>query len=532
MSCFCLLLKESFALSQHLGDIEPSSTLPPAPHELRVHYRETQSLDPGLVFDVISSAVTHQLFSGLLTMSPDMSVMPDVARSWEVSDDGRKFIFHLREDVHWSDGVQVTAHDFEFAWKRALNPTSDNATVDVLYGIKGARSFHQSDGSNPDLVGIQALDETKFSVELENPTGYFLSLLATLALTLPIPRHIVNKYGEEWVNPENIVTNGPFRLVSWDPDKSLVLVRNEGFHGKSTGNTQRVRLLSFSGDTDVDLLKFEGNNLDVLDMSYFHPFEIEHLRQRYIEDYATFPSFSSYYVGFDVTRPPFDDPKVRRAFALAIDKEGLANVFMRGTVSPATGGFVPPGLPGHSPGIGVPYDPELARQLLADAGYKAEEDMVFHKLTALTGSEGMRMYASDYIAKQLFKNLRIKIVWKLLDFGEFVEILYDDVPNIYINGWTADYPDPNSFISSTYVARRTGWDNEEFNRLVAKAQRLMDQEKRMKIYRQAEKILMDESPIIPLFHQRGHYLVKPWVRNFFVSPMYRWDFKNIIIEPH
>jgi len=402
--------------------------------------------------------------------------------------------------------------------------------ANLLYDVKGSRAFHQGDDSNPDLIGIKALDESTLSVELENPTGYFLSLIATYFL--PVPTHMVNKFGDNWVNLENIVTNGPFKIVSWKSEQFFVLERNRNFHGNTTGNIQTVRCLAISTDIDEDLLKFEDHNLDLLDMRQFPPIEIERLRQRYIEDYAMVPNLGTFYVGFDVSRPPFDDLKVRQAFALAINKEHFASVVMMGTVSPATGGLIPPGMPGHSPGVASPYDPELARKLLADAGYNTKKDNAFQRLKALTVAHRSHNHALDYLADQWLENLGIEITWKQLEFDEFYEILDCDVPHIYLSAWTADYPDPNSFLDATSWRRTTGWDHEEFNRLVAKAKRIMDQEKRMRIYHQAEVILMEESPIIPLFYSRQHYLVKPWVRKFAISPIYDWYFKDIILEPH
>ena len=192
--------------------------------------------------NVISSAKIIQLFSGLVELRPDVGVVPDVAQSWQVLQDGKKYLFHLRDDVRWSDGKPVTAGDFEYAWKRVLGDHTTFTIPRLLYDVKGARAFHQGEVSDPDSVGVRALDEITLAVELEGPTGYFLHLLAN-AVTFPVPRHMVELHGEAWAEPENILTCGPFRLESWQPGERMTLVRNPDYHGRFTGNLECVELL-------------------------------------------------------------------------------------------------------------------------------------------------------------------------------------------------------------------------------------------------------------------------------------------------
>ncbi|MGB5932102.1 MAG: ABC transporter substrate-binding protein, partial [Anaerolineae bacterium] len=357
--------EEGFILWQRVGEVESADLLPPAPHGLRVAVIEPPTVDPSLAVDLASQIVIEQLFSGLVERSPEMSVVPDVARSWEVLDGGRKYVFHLRDDVHWSDGAQVTAGDFEYAWKRGLNPATGWSLAGLLYDVKGARAFHQGEVSDPDSVGVRALDDVNLEVELEGPTGYFLHLLA---LGYPLPRHIVEAHGASWTDLNNIVTNGPFRLTAWERGESMLLERNPAYHGRFTGNLQRVECSFLTGQPAEILQMYENNSLEILDS--LPPAEMDRARQRYAGEYVSGPFPSTNYIGFDVKRPPFDDPRVRRAFTLATDRGTLADVILRGFVFPTTGGFVPPGIPGHSPGIGLPYDPDQARRLLAEAGYQ------------------------------------------------------------------------------------------------------------------------------------------------------------------
>ncbi|MCP4538103.1 MAG: AAA family ATPase [Chloroflexi bacterium] len=515
--------EEGFGLWQRAGRMEPTTPPPPAPHAFRfAGQSEPLTLDPGLAWEAASCNVIDQLFSGLVESSPEISVMPGVAHSWEVLDGGSQYIFHLRDDVRWSDGTPVTAKDFEYAWRRVLDPATGSPNANQLYDIKGARTFHQ--GKVEDL-GVQALDETTLVVKLEGPTGYFLHLLA-FNVAYPVPRHAVEALGEAWAEAENIVINGPFRLDEWKPGKLLVLVRNPDYHGRFKGNLQRVeQFLNIEGDARLEI--YEANELDIAGLS---PAKMDRARQRHAGEYISAPSLQTLYLGFDTSRPPFDDPRVRRAIAFALDKETLADVVLRGYVSPGTGGFVPPGMPGHSAGIGLPYDPEQARQLLVKAGYPGGRG--FPGVSLLAQPDGPQV-TQEFLQAQWQENLGIEIVWEMVDdHRTLLDRLDRELPCIYLHGWVADYPDPDNFLRVCSMRLETRWRNETYEQLVEKARRVMDQAERMRMYQQADKILIKEAPIIPLFHTRLSPLVKPWVSNFPIPAIGGWFLKDIIIEPH
>ena len=217
--------EEGFNLRQRAGEMKPTVSLPSAPHALRVFWDEPSTLDPTKVVDVYAIGVTSQLFSMLVELSSEMDVVPNVAQTWEVSEGGRKYVFHLRDDARWSDGTPVIAEDFAYAWRRVLDPAAGSPAAGLLYDIKGARAFHQGKVSDPGEVRVQALNEHALVVELNEPTSYFLQLL-TYPATGPVPRHVVERYDETWTEVDNIVTNGPFRLESWQRGQSMVLVRN------------------------------------------------------------------------------------------------------------------------------------------------------------------------------------------------------------------------------------------------------------------------------------------------------------------
>ena len=512
--------QQGFALWQRAGETQSAGPPQPAPHALRMVWRDPTTLDPTVCHT--TGNVIVQLFSGLVELSPGMEVIPDVARSWEVSESGHKYVFQLRDDVPWSDGVPVTAGDFEYAWKRVLDPVTESPVANQLYDVKGARAFHQGAGARED-VGIRALDEVTLAVELEGPTGHLPQLLAH-HVCYPLPQHVVEVHGRAWTEPGNIVTNGPFKLETWGRGESMVLVRNPGYHGQFGGNVQRVELCLLS-DRSALLHKYESDGLDILGLP---PSEIDRARQLHAREYVSTPRLETGYVGFDVRQPPFDDIRVRQAFALVIDKETLAGVILRGYRFPATGGFVPPGMPGHSVGIGLPYDPGQARQLLAAAGYpggRGFPDVVF-----LTDPSHDPYVA--YLQAQWQENLGVEINCETTKWATYSDRLNREPRHIYFTGWVADYPDPDNFLRLFSLWRWSGWRDKTYDRMIEEASSVLDQGKRMKLYQQADKMLVDEAVIVPLTYSQAHLLVKPWVSKYPTSALGGWFWRDVVIEPH
>jgi oligopeptide transport system substrate-binding protein len=501
--------------------------LPPAPHPLRIPAGDPTTLDPTIADNIISSAKIHQLFSGLVELSSDAGVVPDVAQSWDVLEGGKEYIFHLREDVRWSDGRPVSARDFEYAWKRVLSEHTTFTIPRLLYDVKGARAFHQGEVSDSDSVGVRALDEVTLAVELESPTGYFLHLLAN-AVAFPVPRHVIELHGEAWAEPENIVTCGSFRLESWQPGERMILARNPDYHGRFTGNLERVELLLHDPGAATSLKMLEMYERGQLDVVGIASSEVNRVRQRHAGEFRRVPRLLTVFLQFDVNRPPFDDVRVRRAFVQATDKEALVKA-TRPDCFPAIGGFVPPGMPGHSPGIGLSYDPGQARQLLAEAGYPGGQG--FPVVECLTLPD--RADIGENLQKQWVKNLGVKIKWEMMERLPFIDRLGKHAAHLFILGWRADYPDPDNFLRARIGdIQRQRWQNKEYNSLVKQAQRSLDQEERMKLYEKAEMILAEEAPIMPVFYRSTRLLVKPWVTRFPTTGLREWFFKDVIIKPH
>lgn len=518
--------EQGFYLWQRKSEIKPVSPSIPALRPLRVTAIEPGSVNPHLAMDHPAAVLMDQLFSGLVEITPDSSVVPDVAKSWEVLEGGRKYIFHLREDVYWTDGVKLTAGDFEFAWKFSLDPARRWRPVILRYDIKGAKAYYEGEITDPNLVGVRALDDFTLSVDLEGPTSYFPYLLA-FSTMFPIPKHTVQEHGPSWTDLEKFVTNGPFKLLSWDLGKSMTLERNPIYHGSFDGNLNRVECLFLTGEGALSLRMYENDDLDIC--TGLPLVEMDRARQRYAGDYVSGPWPSTDFIGFDVSRPPFDDQLVRRAFTLATDRETLAHVALRGYAFPATGGLVPPGIVGHSPAIGLPYDPLKARQLLSDAGYP--EGRGFPAIDCLARDDPGHDRMCEYLSTLWLENLGVEVNWQQVQWRRFPKRLLDEKPHMWMVGWWADYPDPDDFLRIQWWVS-PDWHHQAFKRLVKDAQQVMDQEERMSIYRRADQIMIETAPILPLAYGRFHILVKPWVKNYITSTLDWWSWKNVILEPH
>ncbi len=523
--------ERGFDLWQKAMARQPTDLHPPAPHPLRVDWPNLMTLDPALAADGNSGGVIDQLFSGLVEWSPTMNVVPDVAHSWEVLDEGRRYVFHLREDRVWGDGRPVTADDFVYAWRRALHPKRKAPSADLLFAIEGARAYHAGELDDPGRVGVRALDERTLLVELDEPCSYFLHILAHM-VARPLPREVVEAHGDEWTKPGVLVTNGPFRLRAWEPGQKVVLERSLDYHGRTIGNVDRVELyLRVTPEAKAAKLRmYEEDRLDVLGLRWGIPLpRLLQILREHGGEYTAAPGLFVRYLGFDVTRPPFDDARVRRSFAHAMDRVALVNGVMGGLSNPALGGFVPPGMPGHSPDIGLSHVPRRARSLLDDVGYPSGTGFPQVELQVIPGAEAV----GSYLADRWQRILGVDVEPRPTPWAEYMARLDSaQRPHMFLGAWVADYPDPDSFLRASNFQRLTGWRHREFEALVEKARRIQDQDERMRMYRRADGILMEESPLIPLTYARRNLLLKPWVRTFPVSPIGWWFWKDVILAPH
>jgi ABC-type oligopeptide transport system substrate-binding subunit len=308
----------------------------------------------------------------------------------------------------------------------------------------------------------------------------------------------------------------------------MTLVRNPGYHGRFGGNVQRVELIPLLRPDWLALLaRYEADELDVLPIRYFPLAELNRARQRHSGEYVSAPMPVTWYIVFVVSKAPFDDVRVRRAFVLAHDRDARRDDVTAGALFPANGGLVPPGMPGHSPGIGLPYDPDRARQLLAEAGYPGGRGFPVVELLIWPGTED----SFQNLQARWRENLGVELTWESIDLTMFPERLKAEPPHMVFQGWGADYPDPDNCLRVGFPRPWSGWRNKVYHTLVEDARRVMDQRTRMRLYREADRLLMEEAAVLPFTYGRQDLLVKPWVKAP-VSAAGDLIWKDVIIEPH
>jgi ABC-type oligopeptide transport system substrate-binding subunit len=520
----CHAYDQAFNLYQQVGKLDKVESPPKAPQILRILLGEPSSLDPNLGVGHWSEMIYENLFSGLVELSPEWEIVPEVAHRWDVLDGGRRYVFYLREDFTWSDGVPVTADDFAYAWKRAIDPASEIAEVNLYFIITNAEAFHLGE-VDWKAVGVCAKDDFTLEVELESPSISFLYLLSIYHL-FPLPRHVIKKHGADWMNPENLVTNGPYRLVEWNQGISIHFEASPSYPGRFPGNAKQLVWYFFRADMNREdaLRMYEENQIDAIWLGYVP--HAKRVRLQYADEFLTAPTTLVDYWSFNTEQPPFDDARVRKALGLAIDRENLINsIYEGGGIFPATGGLLSPAMPGHTEGLVLPYDPSEARRLLAEAGYPGGNGFPVIKALFM----GPKM--NKFLETQWQENLGIKIRWIELSLEKFHEQQWHEDLHVWLWEDWPRYPAPELLLDGPGL-KITGWFNQKFHELIQLASEMMDYEKRLDLFRQAEEILIDEVPVLPISYRRYDYLYKPWVRIVPYSPSKGWYWKEYIIEPH
>ena len=521
---------QAFDLWQKAANFQPATSLSISSHTLRLATSAILELDPALTRSMYSTELLKQLFMGLVQVTSDLDIIPAAARSWEVKEKGRSYLFRLRENLCWSDGMPLTSADFAYAWQRVLDPKTESPNADLLFPIKGARAYNSGIIPKAKCLGIETPDPYKLLVKLKEPCGFFLQLMAS-SVALPVPKHVVEVYGTEWSNDKHIITNGPYKLCSWMKNQSICFVRNPEFKDRYNGNLNQVELLLFTSlyQKRSQLLElYESDELHILEIKWFPPNEYLRVKQKLGKDIIKIPMLETGYYDFNCRRPPFNDKLVRQAFVLALDRETIVKEQSQGRFSAASGGFIPPGMPGHSPRIALPFDPKLAYQFLSEAGYS--DDLEFPEIEAIF-LPGTEPYVK-HTKLQLRENLGIAIEVKIADQKVLDERLQFIIkPHLSGEGWVSDYPDPDNFMRVGFPWDFTGWHNKSYERLLEKASVSTDQDLRMNLYRRADKILIQEAPIIPLYYGCDEYLIKPWIKGIHISPeSFHW--RDITVEPH
>lgn len=449
--------QEAFDLSERL----PPAThhlLPPA--RLRWAMTEPAGVDTARCGDSFSAFLISQLFDGLLRHGPGLNVAPALARSWEISDDGTRYRFHLHQGSKWSDGRPVTAHDFVFTWLRAMQ----GVFAHLFYDIAGAQRYYEGKSNDPATVGVRALGDYTLEVTLEGPRAHFPFIAANPG-TAPHPRWAIERYGDNWTNPEHLVTNGPYVISEWIPGRHIRLQVSPYYTSPRKGNIHEAVLVF---EPYPDPAFFERGEVDVhrATTTAVGWVNIEKDIARYHEALKIGMPDSTGFVYFRCDRPPFDDRRVRLAFAHATNRQALARSSGALTL-PADGGLVPPAIPGHSPHIGVSFDPDRARYFLTEAGYRDGRGLGPLALVVLQGSRWEILTAT--LTQVWQEVLGVQVAVQTRRWPDLVQIRRFEASAYTMGGmgWTPDYPDPDCFLRlifhSTSESNVGRWKNQRFD---------------------------------------------------------------------
>lgn len=486
---------------------------------------EPPTLDPALATDTTSFDVINQLIEGLTTYDKNLNNVPAMAESWEVSDDGLVYTFHLR-DAKWSNGDPVTAQDFEYAWKRALDPELGSEYAYQLYNLKNGAAYNAGEITDPDQIGVKALDDKTLQATLEKPAPYFLSLTAFMTL-YPVHRASIEANPDTWTEAGNYVSNGPFILDTWEHENLIVLKPNPNYYDADKVKLEEIRFVMIT-EPSTAVAAFE--NGEVYYTQPIPPADIDRMKQD--PGYHNVPYLGTYYYGFNTTKEPWNNAKVRQALASAIDRQAIVDNITKGDQQIALS-FVPPGVSGYQEGIGWPYDPEKAKQLLAEAGYPDGEG--FPEFSLLFNTEGAHQPIAEAVAQMWKENLGVTAKLEGMEWKAFLASRMEPTVDIMRLGWIGDYPDPNTFLE-LYTSWSGGndvhYNNAEYDALVEKASTTLDPEERLKILQEAEKIIIEDAPIVPIYHYNNVYLLAPFVKGYDPNALNVVYLKEVSLEAH
>ncbi|MDE1171647.1 MAG: peptide ABC transporter substrate-binding protein [Verrucomicrobium sp.] len=478
--------------------------LPPADFTF-INGAEPETLDPHVVTGQPEIRLCEALFEGLTSRDGRGAIIPGIAEKWDVSADGRVYTFHLRA-ARWSNGDPLTSADFLNSWRRALEPLTASEYAYQYYPIVNAQAYNTGALSDFAEVGVKAPDPQTLRVTLSAPTPYFLDLCACSTLA-PIHLGAMKQWGEDWIKPGKLVTDGPYTLGAWRINDRITLVKNPHYWRARDVAFRRIDALSLSSATTAFNLFHSGEAGLILDKSMVPAFFIDALRSK--SYFHSQPIYGTYFYRFNVTRKPLKDPRVRLALALAVDRKRLVDRITRAGEPPA-GTFVPPGIGGYTPPEGMSYDPARARKLLAAAGFPGGKG--FPVLSVLYNSSEQNEQIATEIQDMWRENLGISIELRNQEWKVYLNSLSELDYDIARSSWVADYPDPNTFLDCFMSGRgnnRTGWSSARYDGLIEEACRQPDRAARYALFRQAEEILSQEAPIAPLYNYVAISIYRP-----------------------
>ncbi len=481
---------------------------------LRLASGDPITLDPHISTDALSAQYIVEVFGGLVTITPDLEIALDLAASVDISEDARTYTFTLRDDIFFHSGRRVTAEDVQWSLERASSPELASPVATAYLGdIEGQRE--RFFGLADDISGIEVIDDRTIVFTLDQPKPYFLAKL-TYPTAFVVDRQQVEASPRNWTRRPN--GTGPFQLTEWRLGERITLEANPRYHLGEPQLSEVVYLLS-GGSV---LTRFENGEVDVANVSVN---DIDRARDTSSDLnplYSQWDEFSIFYIAFNTAVPPFDDVHIRRALALSIDRQKIAEVTFNNMIVPATG-ILPPQLPGFTPGDKTfPFDPERAREELALSSYGSAENVPLIQLTEVGGGANPGVDTQAFV-EQWRTELGLEVEIRQTDFGTFLSDANAGRLQMFNGGWIMDYPDPEDILDlkfhSSSQLNDIGYDNPEVDALLEAARTEQDAPARLDLYREAELAIIDDVAWLPLYFSRSHIVVNSDVKGWFDPPM-------------
>jgi oligopeptide transport system substrate-binding protein len=499
---------------------------PPNSQVVRFLSFEAESLDPHSRHE---ATITNALFDGLAEYNnQNADLTPSLATKWERNADATVWTFYLRKDARWTDGNPITASDFVYSWRRVLNPDFKSSAYStfLLYDIKNAELYNTKKAAAEE-VGVRAIDDSTLQVTLEKPTPFFDKLIA-LTVFRPVPRQAIEKFGENWTKPENIVSSGAFKLIEWTPKDQTVVERNPKFWDAAKTKLEKVIFVSSekispsSQTPEKYSIRFEKGEIDAAQMSATNEVSKDK------EHYSIIKSDGIEFLNLNTTVKPFSDARVRRAFSLAIDREKLKE---KDISNFPTASFVPE-IKGYENAKGNGYNPNEARRLLSEAGFP--QGLNFPEVEYIYNTNERNRNVAQFVQEQLQKELGVKIKLVNIEFRDYLKkrtaLQYNGIAR---GGWIADYSDPSNFLDIFSAEKNeSGWNDKKFVEMMTKARAETDEAKRYKMLGEAENYLLDEQPVIPLFITGRGFLCRAYIKNLSFNSLGQINWREVYIDPN
>lgn len=495
---------------------------------------EPPTIDPALATDSTSGAIIKNVFEGLTAMNNEGEVLPAAAESWEVSEDGLTYTFTLRDGNVWSNGDPVTASDFEFAWKRVLNPETASQYASILYVLEGAEAYNAGEGE-ADAVGVTAVDEKTLEVKLANPTSFFLELTAFYTY-MPVHQATVEADANWALDAgDAYVSNGPFSLQEWAHSSHYVLVKSDSYWDAENVALDTVNVQIIEADSTANA-EFQAGGIDYLGSPYSTVSLDAIDLYRANEELNVAPYAAIYWYKLNTTDEVTSNVNIRKALALAIDRQGLVDNITKGGQLPALG-LVPPTIAGFEDDRGyfADADYDAAKEYLAtgleELGLADASELTIN--ISINTSEAHSTIA-QFIQEGWAQNLGINVNIDNTEWQVYLERLNVLDFQVARMGWIADYNDASSFLDMYRTAdsgnNDTGWENEEFKSLIDQASAEQDPAVRTDLQLQAEAIMVDEMPVIPLYYYTNLYVVHDHVENMSPDALGNINLKDVSIS--